>query len=38
MALDYVFEPAMREGKPVPVCLPYGIEFRVAVGGLRRSR
>jgi len=27
MALDYVFEPAMREGKAVPVCLPYGIEF-----------
>jgi periplasmic protein TonB len=35
MALDYQFAPAMREGQPVPVCLPYGIEFRVAVGGRR---
>jgi periplasmic protein TonB len=38
IAVDYVFAPAMREGKAVPVCLPYGIEFRVGTGGLRRSR
>lgn len=35
---DYVFAPAMREGKPVPVCLPYGIRFRIAIGGGSRSR
>jgi TonB family protein len=33
---DYVFAPAMREGKPVPVCLPYGIRFRIAIGGSAR--
>jgi periplasmic protein TonB len=38
MALDYVFAPATRDGNPVPVCLPYGIDFRVGVGGLRRNR
>jgi protein TonB len=38
MSLDYVFAPAMREGKAVPVCIPYGIDFRLAIGGWRRSR
>jgi periplasmic protein TonB len=33
---DYVFAPAMREGKSVAVCLPYGIKFRI--GGPRRRR
>lgn len=28
----YVFSPAMRGSKPVPVCLPYGIRFRIAIG------
>lgn len=32
----YVFAPAMREGKPVAVCLPYGIRFRI--GGSQRRR
>jgi len=32
---DYVFVPAQREGKPIAVCLPYGITFRVRVGGRR---
>lgn len=35
MALDYGFAPAMREGHPVAVCLPYGIDFRLGVGGRR---
>jgi periplasmic protein TonB len=35
---DYVFAPAMREGKPVPVCLPYGIKFRIGISGSRRGR
>jgi TonB family protein len=35
---DYVFAPAMREGKPVPVCLPYGIRFRINIGGSRPRR
>jgi periplasmic protein TonB len=34
---DYVFAPAMREGKSVSVCLPYGIRFRIAIGGSRRG-
>jgi protein TonB len=33
---DYVFVPAMREGKPIAVCLPYGITFRVNIGGRRK--
>jgi protein TonB len=33
---DYVFAPAMREGRPVAVCLPYGITFRINIGGIRR--
>jgi protein TonB len=33
---DYVFAPAQREGKPIAVCLPYGITFRINIGGLRR--
>jgi len=32
---DYVFVPALREGKPIAVCLPYGITFRVRIGGRR---
>lgn len=36
MSLDYVFSPAMRDGKAIPVCLPYGIDFKLSVGGLRR--
>ena len=36
MALDYRFMPATREGQAVAVCLPYGIDFRVGVGGRRR--
>jgi protein TonB len=36
MSLDYVFAPAMREGKAVPVCMAYGIDFRLAVSGSRR--
>lgn len=35
---DYVFAPAMREGKAVPVCLPYGIKFRIGISGSRRGR
>jgi periplasmic protein TonB len=35
---DYVFAPAMREGKSVAVCLPYGIRFRIAIGGSWRAR
>jgi protein TonB len=35
---DYVFAPAVREGKPIAVCLPYGITFRINIGGLRRRR
>lgn len=38
MGWDYVFEPALRDGKPVAVCLPYGINFRMSVGGMRRGR
>lgn len=38
MSLDYVFAPAVREGKAIPVCLPYSIEFRVALGRSRRAR
>jgi len=37
MTLDYTFAPATREGKAVPVCLPYGIDFRLAIGGSRRG-
>jgi protein TonB len=36
MSLDYVFSPATRDGTPVPVCLPYGINFRLGVAGGRR--
>jgi protein TonB len=36
MSLDYVFSPATRDGTPVPVCLPYGINFRLGVAGWRR--
>jgi protein TonB len=35
---EYVFAPAMREGKPIAVCLPYGITFRINIGGIRRRR
>lgn len=35
---DYVFAPAMREGKPIPVCLPYGIRFRIGINSSRRGR
>jgi protein TonB len=35
---DYVFAPAMREGKAAAVCLPYGIRFRIAIGGSRARR
>jgi TonB family protein len=35
---DYVFAPAVREGKSVAVCLPYGIRFRIATRGLPRRR
>lgn len=30
---DYVFAPATRGGKPVRVCLPYGITFRIGSKG-----
>jgi periplasmic protein TonB len=33
---DYVFAPAMRESKAVAVCLPYGITFRINIGGGKR--
>lgn len=32
---DYIFEPALRDGKPIAVCLPYGIRFRIGIGGSR---
>lgn len=35
---DYVFAPATRDGKPIRVCLPYGITFRIGVGGISRDR
>jgi periplasmic protein TonB len=35
---DYVFAPALREGKPLAVCLPYGITFRINIGGVRARR
>ncbi|HEU4652911.1 MAG TPA: energy transducer TonB [Steroidobacteraceae bacterium] len=35
---DYVFAPATREGKPVAVCLPYGVTFRINIGGIRHRR
>lgn len=38
MGWGYMFSPAMREGTSVPVCLPYAIKFRLAIGGARRGR
>jgi protein TonB len=32
---SYLFEPATRDGQPVPVCVPYHINFRINVGGQR---
>jgi protein TonB len=29
IAREYRFKPAMRQGKPVPVCLAYGVDFRM---------
>ena len=34
IALEYRFQPAMRQGIPVPMCVPYLLSFRIGQGHL----